>query len=437
MASARKTTKVIIVGGGGTLGSSTALHLIRRGYTPSNITILDTYPIPSSQSAGHDLNKIMSIRLRTKADLQLSLEALDMWKHDPLFKPFFHNVGMLDCSSEAENITELREYYQALIDANAGLDKTNFWLDSEDNILSAVPCFTKDQVKGWKGLFTLDGGWLAAAKAINAIGLFAKNQGVQFQSGDAGTFKKPLFADDEVTCRGVETIDGSRYFADKVIMAAGAWTPTLIDLKDQCVSKAWVLAHIQLTPEEAAAYKNTPVVYDGSYGFFFEPNEEGIIKVCDEFPGFTRFKTHQPYGAGEPKCISVPRSHASHPTDTYPNASEVSIRKAVARFLPGLKDRPFINRAMCWCTDTADSNLLICEHPKWKNLILATGDSGHSFKMLPNIGKHIVELMEGTLQQDLLDYWKWRPGGDALKSTRAAPAKDLADMPGWKHDARL
>lgn len=95
MASARKTTKVIIVGGGGTLGSSTALHLIRRGYTPSNITILDTYPIPSSQSAGHDLNKIMSIRLRTKADLQLSLEALDMWKHDPLFKPFFHNVGMV------------------------------------------------------------------------------------------------------------------------------------------------------------------------------------------------------------------------------------------------------------------------------------------------------------------------------------------------------
>lgn len=57
--------------------------------------------------------------------------------------------------------------------------------------------------------------------------------------------------------------------------------------------------------------------------------------------------------------------------------------------------------------------------------------------MLPNIGKHIVELMEGTLQQDLLDYWKWRPGGDALKSIRAAPAKDLADMPGWKHDARL
>jgi sarcosine oxidase/L-pipecolate oxidase len=95
MAHLRASTKVVVVGGGGTMGSSTALHLIRSGYTPSNITVLDVYPIPSLQSAGHDLNKIMGIRLRNGPDLQLSLEALDMWKNDELFKPFFHNVGMV------------------------------------------------------------------------------------------------------------------------------------------------------------------------------------------------------------------------------------------------------------------------------------------------------------------------------------------------------
>lgn len=95
MAHSRPNTKIVVVGGGGTLGSSTALHLIRAGYTPSNITVLDVYPIPSEQSAGYDLNKIMSIRLRNKPDLQLSLEALDAWKKDDLFKAFFHNVGMV------------------------------------------------------------------------------------------------------------------------------------------------------------------------------------------------------------------------------------------------------------------------------------------------------------------------------------------------------
>lgn len=118
----------------------------------------------------------------------------------------------------------------------------------------------------------------------------------------SGSFKRPLFTADGITCNGVETVDGTKYYADKVVLAAGAWSSTLIDLEDQCVSKvssgypsllafhkiilvqmnqianyqssqAWVFAHIQLTPEEVTKYKNIPVVYDGEYGFFFEPNE--------------------------------------------------------------------------------------------------------------------------------------------------------------------
>jgi sarcosine oxidase/L-pipecolate oxidase len=72
-------------------------------------------------------------------------------------------------------------------------------------------------------------------------------------------------------------------------LAAGAWSPTLVDLEDQCVSKvsssidlkkerdadqqAWVYAHMQLSQEEAKEFKDSPVVYNGDIGFFFEPNE--------------------------------------------------------------------------------------------------------------------------------------------------------------------
>jgi sarcosine oxidase/L-pipecolate oxidase len=44
--------------------------------------------------------------------------------------------------------------------------------------------------------------------------------------------------------------------------------------------------------------------------------------------------------------------------------------------MPQFKDKKRFNQAMCWCTDTADAALLICEHPEWKNFVLATGDSG-------------------------------------------------------------
>ncbi|WWC69044.1 uncharacterized protein I206_102980 [Kwoniella pini CBS 10737] len=438
MSTSRAETRVIVVGGGGTMGSSTALHLLRNGYTPSNITVLDTYEIPSAQSAGNDLNKIMGIRIRNHVDIQLSLEARDMWNNDPVFKPYFHNTGRLDTGSSPEEIEYLKKAYKQSIEAGVGLEKCTEWLDTEDEILAKAPQLDREQIKGWKAIWNADGGWLAAAKAINSIGEVLRTSGVRFGFGGGGSFKAPLFAADGTSCIGVETVDGTKYYADKVVLAAGAWTSVLVDLEEQCVSKAWVYAHIQLTPEEAAQYKNIPVVYNGDLGFFFEPNEFGIIKVCDEFPGFTRFKQHKPYGASSPKKISVPRSHAKHPTDTIPLESDASIGRAIDAFLPKFKNKKRFNQALCWCTDTADANLLITEHPKWKNFIIASGDSGHSFKLLPNIGKHIVELLEGRLADELKDSWKWRPGsGDALKSRRAAPARDLADLPGWNHDGSV
>lgn len=61
----------------------------------------------------------------------------------------------------------------------------------------------------------------------------------------------------------------------------------------------------------------------------------------------------------------------------------------------------------------------------------------HSFKILPNVGKHVVEMVEGRLPEDMAEAWRWGRGGDARKSTRAAPPQDLADLPGWRHDPKL
>ena len=129
----------------------------------------------------------------------------------------------------------MKQSYQALLDAKAGLEETTEWLDSEDEILKKMPLLDREQIKGWKAVFSQDGGWLAAAKAINAIGEYLRDQGVKFGFGGAGSFKQPLLA--EGVCIGVETTDGTKYIADKVVLAAGAWSPALVDLEDQCVSK--------------------------------------------------------------------------------------------------------------------------------------------------------------------------------------------------------
>lgn len=59
MASPLKLSSPILIVGGGTWGVSSALHLARRGY--DNVTVLDSYPIPSAISAGNDINKIVEL----------------------------------------------------------------------------------------------------------------------------------------------------------------------------------------------------------------------------------------------------------------------------------------------------------------------------------------------------------------------------------------
>lgn len=53
----------------------------------------------------------------------------------------------------------------------------------------------------------------------------------------AGSFKSPLLGNNGSTCIGVETVDGTQYYGDKVVLATGAWSPALIDLEGQCCSK--------------------------------------------------------------------------------------------------------------------------------------------------------------------------------------------------------
>lgn len=42
---------------------------------------------------------------------------------------------------------------------------------------------------------------------------------------------------------------------------------------------------------------------------------------------------------------------------------------------------PLLTTRLCWYTDTPDENWIIDEHPDVSGLFLATGGSGHAFKV--------------------------------------------------------
>jgi sarcosine oxidase/sarcosine oxidase/L-pipecolate oxidase len=186
-----------------------------------------------------------------------------------------------------------------------------------------------------------------------------------------------------------------------------------------------------------------------------EPSSDGIMKFVNEFEGYTNMSTCRPFGSNEDVKISVPRSHALHPTDTIPTEGLDAIKKVIETCLPHLADRPVFDTAICWCADSFDGNWLLCEDPRYRGLILATGDSGHTFKMLPLVGKYVADLIEGKVS-DLLfisllslddpltlqlsdadrELWKWRPQARQAGDTgREGPqCRDLNELSGWRHD---
>lgn len=104
----------------------------------------------------------------------------------------------MDCESSEKGVAALKHEYDVLV--RAGLKDTHEWLDSEDQILEKVPQLSRENIKvrlttilhhnihaevsqGWKAVFSHEGGWLAAAKAINAIGEYCQQQGVKFGFG--------------------------------------------------------------------------------------------------------------------------------------------------------------------------------------------------------------------------------------------------------------
>ena len=164
-------------------------------------------------------------------------------------------------------------------------------------------------------------------------------------------------------------------------------------------------------------------------GFFFEPSEEGLVKVLYEYPGYT-YSAELPDG----RTTSLPWSQTQHPKDTIPEENRSEIRALLGRTVPRFQGRPLLNQRLCWCTDSRDRNWLIDFHPAHKRLVIATGDSGTGFKMLPVMGQYICDVVEGIIDPLLKTAWRWRPGNGewGMRPGWSGKTRDLKEMEGWQ-----
>jgi len=404
----------ILILGAGTFGLSTAYHFAKAGF--SNIKVLEkSTSVPPVDSAGNDLNKIIRAEYEDPFYAELALQAMRGWR-TPLFAPYYHETGYLLANSAAAPEKAKKTLLKSLssIQQHPAFRGRISPIETRQDITSVVPQFSGPMQ--WKGYFNRFAGYAHAADALVAIYSACCALGVMFHLGDVVEALTYNAAQDR--CTGATTTSGKTYTADVVVVSVGASLAAVLpEVGRQVVACAWPVAHVQLTPAEAQALRGIPVTYARDLGFFFEPDARtNLLKLCPAGSGYTNYQD---------SGTSVPPEYSGFITP----ADEEKLRRLLRETLPELANRPFINRHLCWCADTADSEYIIDFVPGKKNLIVVSGDSGHGFKMLPIVGQWVLALAQAGKQQQ--DRWRWKPDQDAggEVSWRIGRPVDLKDVP--------
>ncbi|KAJ7686467.1 FAD dependent oxidoreductase [Mycena rosella] len=385
MAHNRKT----LIVGSGCFGLSTALELLKRGWT--DVTVIDrATTLPAPDGASNDFNRIVRTSYPDPFYSKLAQDAIASWKNRDEWDDAYHESGVLVLGPRASDVDYAHKSY--LNDLEMGLRVV---LLEQTAIGQVFPPGTDvGSLSHLKGYLNRDGGWANAGQGVSIL-----MKKVTALNGKiiAGKTAAELIQQGQKTT-GVRCSDETVFEADLVVLATGSWTGSAFPNAGNIFqATGHCIAMVQLTKEEGNRYRQCPVVLDFESGFYiFPPNDQNLVKMAVHAAGYTHT------GANH---ISTPRTITSDPETglLIPRANAKELRNGLRMVYPGLADKPFVATRLCWYCDSRDGDWVIGYHPQSdKSLVLATGGSGHAYKFLPVIGRLVADAIDDKLSPDLV-----------------------------------
>ncbi len=376
------TAPSVIVVGAGIFGATGAAALASRGWS---VRILDPGPLPRPDAATTDISKIVRMDYGDDgfyADLAArALEEWDRWNrgwNPPLYHPegflLLSRRGLVPGTFEQESHRTLVERGHRLVRLDPGVIDERF------------PAWRSGPFRG--GYFNPRGGWAESGHVLTRVLNEARRRGVRVVPGEVVTG----FLENGGRIAGVRTGSGDEHRADRVVVAAGAWTPGLLpELRDRMWATGQPVLHLQVDrPSHWQAPTFPPWAADiaetGWYGF--PALDDGTLKIGH-------------HGTGRRLDPDEPRIVAPE----WEDRCRTFLRSA----LPGLADAPLVRTRLCLYCDTFDGDFLIDRHPEREGLVVAAGGSGHGFKFAPILGSLVADAVEegdGGPRR-----FRWRPPG--------------------------
>lgn len=383
-----------LVVGAGIFGVASALELRRRGHA---VALVDPGPLPHPLAASTDVSKIVRMEYGSDEEYMALVEtAIDGWErwNEELGETLYHPTGvaMLTRSAMAPGGFE-HESFRLLLARGHRPER----LDAAA-IARRFPAWRPSVFVD--GFFHARAGWAESGRVVARLVAEARRQGVDVR-GDTAVAG---LVDDGGQVVGVRTRDGDRLDAGTVVVAAGAWTPWLLpELQPLMKATGHPVFHLRPADPEpfrspAFAVFTADISRSGWYGFPLHPSE-GIVKVANHGPGL--------------------RLHPEHDPRVVTAEDERALRAFLAELLPSLADAPIVFTRRCVYTDTLDGHFLIDHHPGRDGLVVASGGSGHGFKMAPVLGGLVADAAEGKVNPWTRKF-RWRSLDAATRAEEEA-----------------
>ncbi|KAH7136808.1 FAD dependent oxidoreductase [Dactylonectria estremocensis] len=414
-----KSDSILIVGAGA-FGLSTALELNKRGF--KNITVLDRYQPPVVDSSSVDISRVIRVEYADELYAKMAREALAAWTTD--FKTHYYSSGFVMLADKSGNA-----YLENTKTINKSLGGELIEYSEASQVLTKYPSIPSN-LEGLTASVNEKGGWADAEKSINQLSQECSLAGVSFITGPRGRVLSLRHSGKRVI--GVNVAQGDPILASQVIIATGAWSNRLLPMAHATSASGQPVGFIKLTPEEAEPLRKMPVIINLSTGIFcFPPTPDtNVLKVARHGYGFA---TQVPV-EDSPRFVSSPKRDGNNAGASYlPDDADKALRDGLRQLLPAFANSPWMDRRLCWYSDTPEGDFIIDYHPQAEGLFVATGGAGHAFKFLPVLGRYIADCFENKASSDIRRKWRLRlpTGKDEMSkigdgSRQGPPLRTLA-----------
>jgi sarcosine oxidase len=374
-----KNTFDCIVVGGGSMGSSTAYQLAKRG---QKVLVLEQFDFIHGFGAHGGQSRLIRKAYFEHPDyVPLLLRAYENWAQleKETQQQVYFPTGILYFGEKGDALLESIKNSARIYELPLNV------LDTPETkqkypMFSGVP-------DDWESIFEPEAGFLLPEKCVRLYLQEAIKHGATLKAREKVTAWQEK-TDGQIAV----TTEKATYYAQKIIFTAGAWSEQLMhDLQLPLKVTRQILGWVQ--PQNWPSFVNGKMpcwaISDKEKGLYY-----GMPILQEEDAGGPlgfKLGCHKHGDIVQPDTVD---------RNIY-EADENTFRDGLQQYMPAANGET-LSIKTCLYTNTPDENFIIDQHPHYKNVVFACGFSGHGFKFVSVVGEILSDLaLEGETQQPI------------------------------------